>query len=304
MSASATLQTTEAGAIALVHALSGMHPGSGRALGSVDLPVQRETHTHWPVVPGSSLKGVLRDRFGSSEHVTWLFGPERGADNDGIRHAGALSVGDLFTIAFPVRSMTGVFAWVTCRDALRRLHMLGGLAGVGDMPELPGEPGAGTARVPDGCACVIGGDMIVLEEYDYPAALCARTEEWATWLANAFRTADSHTADRLVKTLVLLPGEEFGYFVEHATEVAARIAIDSETKTVARGALFYQEFLPPETLFAGSMLAHRSRSGNGREAADAIRELMTLQGAVLQLGGNETIGKGLCRMHMVSGGGR
>lgn len=43
-----------------VHALTGLHPGSGTALGVVDLPVQRERHTDWPLIPGSSLKGVMR----------------------------------------------------------------------------------------------------------------------------------------------------------------------------------------------------------------------------------------------------
>src|SRR5260370_14967537 len=45
-----------------LHAQTGLHPGSGTALGTVDLPVQRERHTQWPTIPGSALKGILRDR--------------------------------------------------------------------------------------------------------------------------------------------------------------------------------------------------------------------------------------------------
>ena len=44
-----------------IHTLTRLHPGSGTALGVVDLPVQRERHTQWPLIPGSSLKGILRD---------------------------------------------------------------------------------------------------------------------------------------------------------------------------------------------------------------------------------------------------
>src|SRR5437660_12574596 len=44
-----------------LHAQTGLHPGSGTALGTVDLPVQRERHTRWPLIPGSALKGILRD---------------------------------------------------------------------------------------------------------------------------------------------------------------------------------------------------------------------------------------------------
>src|SRR5437764_10809451 len=44
-----------------LHAQTALHPGSGTALGTVDLPVQRERHTQWPTIPGSALKGILRD---------------------------------------------------------------------------------------------------------------------------------------------------------------------------------------------------------------------------------------------------
>ena len=38
-----------------------LHVGAGSAVGVVDLPVMRERHTGYPVIPGSSLKGVLAD---------------------------------------------------------------------------------------------------------------------------------------------------------------------------------------------------------------------------------------------------
>ena len=54
-------------AVLFIHALTGLHPGSGTALGVVDLPVQRERHTQWPVIPGSSLKGILRSTCHASD---------------------------------------------------------------------------------------------------------------------------------------------------------------------------------------------------------------------------------------------
>ena len=38
-----------------------MHVGAGSSVGIVDLPIIRERHTDYPVIPGSSLKGVLAD---------------------------------------------------------------------------------------------------------------------------------------------------------------------------------------------------------------------------------------------------
>ncbi len=54
-------QTTWQGGLLGLHALTALHPGAGGALGTVDLPVQRERHTHWPNIAGSALKGILRD---------------------------------------------------------------------------------------------------------------------------------------------------------------------------------------------------------------------------------------------------
>ena len=35
--------------------------GAGSSVGAIDLPVMRERHTRIPIIPGSSVKGVLRD---------------------------------------------------------------------------------------------------------------------------------------------------------------------------------------------------------------------------------------------------
>jgi CRISPR-associated protein Cmr4 len=91
-----------------------LHVGSGKSVGYVDQPIQRETHTRIPIVPGSSLKGVLRDRFKSDPDVDWLFGKES------AEHAGALLVSEARVLAFPVRSAKGCFAWITCPLVLRR----------------------------------------------------------------------------------------------------------------------------------------------------------------------------------------
>src|SRR4051794_4247895 len=53
--------TKQVARLLFLHAQTGLHPGSGTALGAVDLPVQRERHTQWPTIPGSALKGILRD---------------------------------------------------------------------------------------------------------------------------------------------------------------------------------------------------------------------------------------------------
>ena len=38
-----------------------LHVGAGTSVGAIDQPIIRERHTGFPVIPGTSLKGVLRD---------------------------------------------------------------------------------------------------------------------------------------------------------------------------------------------------------------------------------------------------
>lgn len=103
-----------------VHALTPIHIGNDIGLGAINLPTMREVHTGYPVLPGSSIKGVLRgqarDRPGLD--IIKLFGPERGAEED---RRGDLAFGDAQLLALPVRSLYGTFAWLTCPFALARL---------------------------------------------------------------------------------------------------------------------------------------------------------------------------------------
>lgn len=281
-----------------IHALTGLHPGAGTAPGVVDLPVQRERHTRWPLIPGSSLKGVLRSSCRARlerEDLLAAFGPE--TTNAG-EFAGALSVSDARLLAFPVRSLRGVFAWVTCPAALERFARDARLlAGIGDVPAPP--------EVERGRAACSGNDLLitgrlVLEEFEYErdGESGAAAAAIAAWLS-AHVVRDDATGRRLQRNLVVLHEDDFTYFVRHATEIVARVRLDYETKTVADGALFYEEFLPAETIFHAVVLAVASRSD--RVHASASEMLERLHGAlpkVLQIGADETIGKGLCAVRL------
>lgn len=150
------------GGILYLQALTPLHPGSGTALGAVDLPVQRERHTNWPVIPGSSVKGVLREAT-PTELRQRLFGT---GDSEGTP-AGTLSFTDARLLAFPVRSLKNVFAWVTCPQALQRWSRDAGL--VGKEVKVPRvSMGESDASHYQGSPCVHNGKLI-LEEFVFDA---------------------------------------------------------------------------------------------------------------------------------------
>jgi CRISPR-associated protein Cmr4 len=288
-------------ALMFVHALTSIHPGSGTALGVVDLPVQRERHTNWPTIAGSSLKGVLRaEARPRMDRATLaaVFGPDAfGPDaEDAADHAGAISFTDARLLAFPVRSLKGVFAWVTCREACSRLQRDLRLTPLPPAPDPPAS-NAQTALVVGGSP-LKQGNGLVLEEFAFDAADGA--DPIADWIAE-HAIEDSPTRQRMRERLVVVDDDAFGHFAQHATEVTARIALDYETKTVKGKALFYEEFLPPETLLYSLVLAERSRyRGHKMNASQVLSALTSLGLHTVQVGAGETIGKGLCALRFTA----
>jgi CRISPR-associated protein Cmr4 len=292
----------QASALLFIHAQTGLHPGSGTALGTIDLPVQRERHTQWPVIPGSTLKGILRDACrraaGIDANLLAAFGPET-ADAD--KHAGAISLTDARILAFPVRSLKGVFAWVTCLAVLQRLHRDVGMCGNANGLTLPSAPGKDKAHCRLGSSLLVDGNKLVLEEFEFERT--GDADELTDWLASR-AVSDEFTRERLKSHLVVLHDDDFTHFVRHATEVVARVGLDYERKTVKKGALFYEEFLPAETLFYSVVLASASRrDGHGQDAGGNLQYLSDKLPPILQIGGDETIGKGLCAVRLESGKG-
>ncbi|MDD5698865.1 MAG: RAMP superfamily CRISPR-associated protein [Victivallaceae bacterium] len=45
-----------------------LHVGAGNSVGAIDAPIMRERHTRIPIIPGSSLKGVLADLWNDNEY--------------------------------------------------------------------------------------------------------------------------------------------------------------------------------------------------------------------------------------------
>jgi CRISPR-associated protein Cmr4 len=295
-----------------LHAQTSLHPGSGTALGVVDLPVQRERHTQWPTVPGSALKGIFRDTCREKararhdgdrrrtneqdEDLVAAFGP--GKVDESSSHAGALSITDARILAYPVRSLRGVFAWVTCPAVLHRLGRDLALTRLPGLKETVPQPGKEQAACAEKSPLLVTGDKLVLEEFEFTRTGAAK--EVAAWVA-AHAVADKETASRLVSHFVVLNDDDFTHFVRHATEVVARIALHYDRKTVKSGALFYQEFLPTETLFYTVVLAHASRKDGTVRSADQMLAYLRQnleETPVVQIGGDETTGKGLCGVRL------
>mgnify|MGYP000173944258 CR=1 FL=1 len=296
-----------------------LHAGSGNDLGIVDLPVQRERHTDFPKVESSSLKGCIREAFENlneinfgevkltkkdlDESIMLAFGPERGD-----LHAGALGFTDARILLFPVKSMKGVFAWITCSKVLERFKNDLLLSGIKDLPELPE-----ANTVPYGSNLLLNEKKVILEEYTFNVEKPTEGDKctkFAEWLANKiFPSSEEYKywLEKMKKDIVVLSDDDFRDFVNLSTEVVTRTKIDSKTGTVQSGALFTEEYLPAESVLYSLVLASPVFSANkgifkkeGKREEEMVLEFFCagLPG-VIQLGGNATLGKGIIRTRIM-----
>jgi len=290
-------------AILFLYTETPLHAGSGTSLGVVDLPIQRERTTGYPMIQASGLKGCLRDVVsGDPQKVEIVFGPDTRRASD---HAGALSVGDARILLFPVRSLMGVFAWITSQNVLARFKREALMAGLSVDWNPIGPTDDGSAFVADGSILKANG-KVVLEEFAFTAQTDNKVKEIANWLKdNALPVGKEYAywRDTLEKRLVILPENAFRDFVQLSTEVIARVRIDDTKKTVEPGALWTEEHLPSETLLYATMFASRPRAQNPpSDLQDAAAVLRFVQNAVdgkrLQLGGDATVGRGIVKVRV------
>jgi CRISPR-associated protein Cmr4 len=287
-----------------------VHAGGSESLGAVDLPIQRESATGLPVIWGQSLKGalrqLLRDTAGPDKpDEIALFGSPPptaaapanpgtstgastgdGADQGGDRslRRGSVSVGDAQLLLFPVASLRQCFAWLTSPMLLGRLARKVALLGAGHRGRLDLRPGHGVATgTPAWAGTQVFGPFV--SQVDDGGAPAAELGAALARLAPPF----AFIRDKLATDVVTVSDTALASASKMATDVVARVQLKPKEKTVEHGP-FYSEHLPVETVLTAVL------ASTDAAHLDALAAL--LDGQPLQLGGDETIGKGLlwCRV--------
>jgi CRISPR-associated protein Cmr4 len=271
--------------ILTMYAVTPCHAGSGSSLGVIDLPIQRERHTQWPVIHASGLKGAMRAQFdhskgsiqaGTSGNLTELiFGSETS------EYAGSLAVSDARILAYPMRSSCAPFVWVTSPAVLSRLNR-----------DLTYAGGSGDDLSPldslkkDEAVCVNGsfsdGTKVLLEDAEVTVQGKVSLPALSGFLQKAER-------------LLIVHDEIFTYAVTCCTAVLAQIQIDQTTGTTKDGSLRYQEELPTDTIMYAIVNWGDSRNPGEQLQKRVIMEYVTKDAISthLQVGGDETLGRGI-----------
>ncbi|MHB1665138.1 MAG: type III-B CRISPR module RAMP protein Cmr4 [bacterium] len=306
-----------------LYAISPIHAGSGAAVSTVDLPIQRERITNYPTIQASALKGAMRSHFrdfisekdkyhksDSNEElmINCIFGSDKqdrsdkqdNCKNDSM--PGAISVSDAKLLAFPMRSNIAPFVWVICPTIIKRLKRdleFAGLDLSDDDALIKPNLSNVLSGVIDDTAIVIKGNLkdekgaaIILED----AVVKINTQE----PININFINDNFPE---IENLLLISDEMFDYCISSCTEIQTNIKIDSKTGTSQDGALRYQEFLPSDTVLYSVVNFKDQRAETNIEnylkaniiknyVEDTIKEF-------IQIGGDATLGKGICKIKWI-----
>jgi CRISPR-associated protein Cmr4 len=326
-----------------------IHMGAGQSISYVDLPIQRERHTSFPVLWSSGIKGVIRDLalrvWNDKDKVETIFGPEEGSD-----FASCISITDAKILLYPVRSVKGVFAWITCPFVLKRFKE--DLEAVGvkfkhnnqeiQIPDVSDDK----VFIADDNLKIQEQNNVAFEEFVFEAEVKNEVKNLAEKLKEFIPQDD--LAKNLEKHLAIVSDNVFKDFVNYAVEIRTRIRIDQALGTVKSGALFSEELIPSESVFYSLLFIKdpyfgiemdlynelkskkendetpnwddvKNRLKGNEDTKKKILEklqkawsggyfkddeikgsLNFLDNSLLQLGGDETIGKGYVRVKFYS----
>jgi len=296
----------EATSLVTFYGISPIHAGAGASTSVVDLPIQRERHTNWPHIQASAVKGAMRQHFRryaetvvkddkkANEFINYIFGYDGDNDKDRESHkdkddkvitnAGIISVSDAKLLAFPMRSNIAPFVHITSQAVLQRLQE--DLKFCGESINLPQFNITADKAIwllkPSNTN---NNTKIILEDY-----VVEVTQE------QILPEEISSYFNSNIKALLLVSEEVFDYCTSYCTEIQTQIKIDSKTGTAQDGALRYQELLPSDSLLY-SVVYYSASAFDTSFQADTVKN--TVEENIknyMQLGGDETLGRGICKI--------
>jgi len=295
--------------IAVMYAVTPCHAGSGSALGVVDLPIQRERHTNWPMIQASGVKGAFRANFERFKNKISdksqikdfeklsesVFGTDKGGSGSG--YAGSLSVSDAKILAYPMRSNVSPFVWITCPAVLKRLSR--------DL-EIAGKAGFDASVLVDEikednvfAVALTGKENFKSDKKDEKKSVLLEDFEVTVKDASVSEFDKIKDYFKDAERLLLVSDEVFNYGVTDCTQIMAQIKIEAETGTTKDGSLRYQEELPSDTIMY--TVVHWGDSKNSTEdklKADTIKQFITNEviKSHIQIAGDETCGRGIFQL--------
>jgi CRISPR-associated protein Cmr4 len=263
--------------VGYLYSLSPIHCGGEGDIGNI-LEIARESHTNFPYIPGSSLRGSLRDdllQYTDKEVTDRLFGRELSDSTPMGVHQ--VWFGDARILWLPMRTLSiqghDVFAWVTCHSLIRD-HGILSRQSKAIFPEEAVGNRPGTYTVAD--ATVTVGQLTPEQKQSltlagvWPEDLGQPTQQ--NWQSNRIVLADS----------------DFQVLLEHSLWTQVRNKIQENTGSA--GVFWTDVCIPRDTIFYYAWGYNPQPSGT---LTDTDKQSLTdVMKGLIQVGGQANVGRG------------
>ncbi|NPA69405.1 MAG: type III-B CRISPR module RAMP protein Cmr4 [Crenarchaeota archaeon] len=297
----------DAGKLIFLQAITPVHVGVGRVYGeAVDLPVQRDEFG-FPVIWGSSLKGVLRAQkelsiSNSSKRrlLKAVFGPDESEESRGIETASSMSVLDARLVLVPARSLKGLYIYVTSRHLLQYylnyVEII--LSCTSSFTKDLREVESNLSKLVDACDVSESRAVAISDSYVIDVNRSRKIvineqildvdvrPELANYFEKCFTINGKFLSKNEIYRIIVVSDRDIDDIVRRSLQVITRVKIDREKKTVRTGALWSEEYVPSSTVFVGAILysmprilrlcisgaSDRSTDGNVRQICEILKD--------------------------------
>ena len=262
--------------VGYLYSLAPIHCGGEGDLGNIS-EIAREVHTNFPYIPGSSLRGSLRNEvveYQGKETADRLFGQEL---TDGKMGVHQIWFGDARLLWVPMRTMSvkgkDVFTWVSCPTLLRDCALIN-RRNFDSFSDLAGAVGSrkDTYMVADARVEV---EAMTTEQKQS----IAMDDNWSISLGAA-------TKSHWENNRIILPDNDFQVLMEHALWTQVRNIISEGSAD-----MFWTDVcIPRDTIFYypwGYNIAKNEPIESSDH--DAMTEILT---GLIQVGGQANVGRG------------
>lgn len=291
----------------IIRSITPVHAGNGRALGLIDMPIQKEKHTGIPKIEGSSLKGSLRElcRIQDDKEldVNIIFGPENGNES-----AGLVGFTDAKLLFYPIISINTLFSYVTCPYLINRFledielckleikKQDSGKKCNNDIVQYNNSKKINISMAPkisEG-KCVLlsrsseNNKSIILAEYEFEID---KNDEYSV-IEDLITNHGINLKSEM--DVVVISDTDFIEMINLTRDIITRNKIEYETGTVANSGPFTEEYLPSESILYFLTL----KNGIKQDKCKGMYEkYLNLFPYIVQIGGNATIGKGIVEVN-------
>ena len=268
--------------LSYLYLLSPLHTGGATQEGN-QVGIARETHTDFPYLPSSTLRGRFRAETDDSKCPSlWghtLEDVQQGRSENLTQ--GSLWIGDATLLFFPVSSLSHGVVWITCPLWIRRWLRLKDSSSLS--PELA-----------SGLFSHGKHTKLYLRDAIFQPGELTKWDQWEQYLPKGHHDIDA------IKTVLVVSDQDCKVLVQTSLWRQVRVNL-GENKTLADNAGFrYEEAIPPETVLFFPW--GTTSTAEDPSLSKASMNALVGQKGTWQFGGQESLGRGFVSLWIESQG--